>query len=149
MKKLDKERNNLVWLTPAIANNTWAIALKKDVAEEEELVTLEDLADYINQGGKVKLAGSEEFVTRPDALPSFQEAYGFTLRKDQLITLTGGNTSQSEKITSDGTNGVNLAMAYGVDGALESLGLIILEDNKGVQPTYAPAVAESDEIITK
>ena len=147
MKKLDKEKNNLVWLTPAKLNNTWAIAMKKDIAEQEELVTLEDLAAYINRGGEVKLAGSEEFVTRPEALPSFQKAYGFTLKKSQLITLAGGNTAKTEKALKDGTENVNLAMAYGTDGALAALGLVVLQDNKGVQPVYEPAAEVRNEIL--
>ncbi|HEY8904544.1 MAG TPA: glycine betaine ABC transporter substrate-binding protein, partial [Rhodoferax sp.] len=32
VKKMDYERNKLVWLEPANANNTWAIAVRKDVA---------------------------------------------------------------------------------------------------------------------
>ena len=31
------------------------------------------------------------------------------------------------------------AMAYGTDGALAALGLVIMEDPKGIQPIYAPA----------
>ena len=38
-----------------------------------------------------------------------------------------------------GTNGVNFAMAYGTDGQLAALGLVVLEDTLGVQPVYAPA----------
>ena len=30
VKSLDLEKNNIVWLQPAPANNTWAIALRKD-----------------------------------------------------------------------------------------------------------------------
>jgi osmoprotectant transport system substrate-binding protein len=37
------------------------------------------------------------------------------------------------------TSGVNGAMAYGTDGALAALGLVIMEDPKGIQPIYAPA----------
>ena len=29
---LDLERNHLVWLAPAPANNTWVIAVRRDVA---------------------------------------------------------------------------------------------------------------------
>lgn len=46
VKELDREKNNIVWLTPAPADNTWAIAVRKD------------LAKYVNSGGKIKLAGS-------------------------------------------------------------------------------------------
>ena len=149
VKELDFQANGIVWLTPAPANNTWAIAGRKDVADGNKVYTLEDFARYVNDGGKVKLAGSEEFVNSAAALPAFQKAYGFTLRKDQLLTLSGGNTAQTEKAAAQRVNGVNFAMAYGTDGQLAALGLIILEDTKAVQPIYEPAPIVRKEILDK
>ena len=79
VKSLDSEKNKLVWLAPAPANNTWAIAVRKDVATAQKLKSLADFGKYVAGGGKVKLAASAEFVERPDALPAFQTAYGFKL----------------------------------------------------------------------
>jgi osmoprotectant transport system substrate-binding protein len=149
VRELDLKTNDIVWLTPAPANNTWAIAGRKDVANANKVYSLEDFARFVNDGGKVKLAGSEEFVNSPAALPAFQEAYGFTLRKDQLLTLSGGNTAQTEKAAARGVNGVNFAMAYGTDGQLAALGLIVLEDTKAVQPIYQPAPIVRKEILEK
>ncbi|MFW6122105.1 MAG: ABC transporter substrate-binding protein [Petrotogales bacterium] len=146
VKYLDREKNGLVWLKPASANNTWAISTRKDLAEKENIYTLENFAEYVNEGGKVKLACSEEFVNREDALPAFQNAYGFTLKDNQLLTFSGGNTAQTERAAALGTDGVNFAMAYGTDGALSSLGLIVLEDTKNVQPVYRPAPLVREEI---
>jgi len=138
VKKLDQEKNKLVWLTPSPANNTWAIAIRKDVATANKLKSLEDLGRYIKQGGRFKLAASAEFIERPDALPAFQNAYGFSLKQDQLLTLAGGDTSVTIKTAAEQTSGVNAAMAYGTDGPVAALGLVTLEDIKGVQPIYAP-----------
>jgi osmoprotectant transport system substrate-binding protein len=139
VKALDLKKNNLVWLQPAPANNTWAMAIRGDLARSENIRTLEDFARYVNSGGDVKVAGSEEFVNRPDALPAFQKAYGFKLKKGQMLILSGGNTAQTEKAAAQRINGVNVAMAYGTDGALAALGLHVMEDTKGVQPVYEPA----------
>jgi osmoprotectant transport system substrate-binding protein len=138
VKKLDLQQNGIVWLTPAPANNTWAIAVRKDLADQEKLVTLDDMARYANAGKKLKLAGSEEFITTPDALPAFQKAYGFTLKNEQLLSLSGGNTALTEGAAARGTDGVNFAMAYGTDGSLAALGLVVLKDTRGVQPIYEP-----------
>jgi osmoprotectant transport system substrate-binding protein len=94
VKELDKAENNTEWLTPAPANNTWAIAIPKSLAEQENLNSLDDFTAYVNRGGYVKLIGSEEFVTSPAALPAFQEAYGFTLTQDQLLVVSSGDTTQ-------------------------------------------------------
>ena len=139
VRKLDLEANGIVWLQPAPANNTWAIAVPESLADAEGLVTLDDLAAYLNKGGYFKIACSEEFVTSPAALPAFQAAYGFELRQEQLLTLAGGNTAQTEQAAAQGIDGVNAAMAYGTDGALSALGLIVLTDPRGAQPVYEPA----------
>ena len=149
VKALDKEQNNLVWLDPAPANNTWAIAVRKDLSATEKIKTMEDFTAYVNRKGFVKLACSEEFVSRPDALPAFEKEYGFKLAKDQLVILAGGNTAQTEKAAAEGTDGVNFAMAYGTDGALAALELMVLEDTKGVQPVYEPAPLVRGEVMVK
>jgi osmoprotectant transport system substrate-binding protein len=147
--QLDFEANKIVWLTPAPANNTWAICVRKDLADAEDLKSLEDLADYVNRGGELKLAGSEEFASRPDSLPAFEAAYGFKLEKNQLLILSGGNTSQTEQAAARKTEGVNAAMAYGTDGQLSALGLVVLEDSLNVQPVYEPAPLIRSEIFMK
>ncbi len=137
-KKLDYDANKIVWLTPSPANNTWAIGLRKEVADENKLKTLSDFGKYVSGGGKVVLAASSEFVNSAAALPAFQTTYGFTLKQDQLITLSGGDTAATIAAAANQTNGANAAMVYGTDGGIAPSGLVVLEDDKSVQPVYQP-----------
>ena len=146
---LDLEKNKIVWLTAAPANNTWAIAVRKDVAGANKLVSLEDMGRWISAGGQFKLAASAEFAERSDALPAFQAAYGFKLKPEQLLTLAGGDTAVTIRAAAEKTSGVNAAMAYGTDGPVSALGLVIMEDTKGVQPIYAPAPIVRAEVLAK
>ena len=147
VRQLDLARNKLVWLQPAPANNTWVIAVRKDVASANRLKTMADLARWLNQGGRFKLAASAEFIERPDALPAFEKAYGFKLKQPQLLTLAGGDTSATIKAAAEKNSEVNAAMAYGTDGPLAALGLVALDDVRAVQPVYAPApVIRSDAL---
>ncbi|MFG6666656.1 ABC transporter substrate-binding protein [Halomonas sp. HNIBRBA4712] len=139
--------NGLVWLRPASANNTWAISLREDVAKANDLVTLEDLADYLADGGEFKFAASAEFVESAQALPAFQQAYGFDLSADQLLVLSGGNTAATMRAAAQQTSGVNAAMTYGTDGGLNALGLVVLEDTLGVQPIYQPAPLVRESVL--
>jgi osmoprotectant transport system substrate-binding protein len=139
VRDLDAQRNDLVWLPPAPANNTWAIAVRADLARTHRLRTLEDLAPHIAAGRPFKLAGSSEFVESPAALPAFQRAYGFTLPADRLLVLPGGDTAVTMRAAAQQLNGVNAAMVYGTDGGIAALDLVVLEDTKAVQPVYAPA----------
>lgn len=138
-KKLDFDANQIVWLSPAPANNTWAVALRQDVAEANNLKTFSEFGAWVAGGGDVKLAASAEFVSSPAALPKFQEVYGFTLKPEQLVTLSGGDTAATIAAAAQQTNGVNAAMVYGTDGGIAPSGLVVLEDDKGVQPVYEPA----------
>ena len=149
VRTLDLARNNLVWLQPAPANNAWAIAIRKDVAGPGQLKTMDDFGRWVSSGGKVKLAASAEFVERPDALPALQAVYGFKLRQDQLVILAGGDTAATIKAAAEHTSDVNAAMAYGTDGPLAALGLVVLEDTKGVQPVYAPAPVIRSETLSR
>ncbi|HEY1723087.1 MAG TPA: ABC transporter substrate-binding protein [Magnetospirillaceae bacterium] len=147
VKALDAEKNHIVWLKPAPANNTWAIAVRKDVAEPNKLKTLEDFAKWVSGGGKMKIAASAEFVESPAALPSFEATYHFKVNHDQVVVLAGGDTSATEKAAAEQTSGVNTAMAYGTDGAIAALGLVALDDNKGAQIVYAPAPIIREEVL--
>lgn len=149
VKKLDLENNGIVWLAPAPANNTWAIAARKDFADKNKIATLEDFGRFAAGGGTVKLAGSEEFITSAAALPAFQTAYGFKLKNDQVLSFSGGNTALTEQAAAQGTSGVNFAMAYGTDGSLAALGLVVLTDTKGVQPVYEPAPIIRKEVLDR
>jgi osmoprotectant transport system substrate-binding protein len=148
-KKLDYDANKIVWLAPAPANNTWAIAVRKDVAATEKLRTMSDFAAWVGRGGQVKLAGSAEFVNSAAALPSFQKTYGFTLAPDQLIVLSGGDTAATIKAAASRTNGANVAMVYGTDGGIAASNLVVLDDDKYDQPVYAPAPIIREEVLKK
>ncbi|SFH53711.1 glycine betaine ABC transporter substrate-binding protein OsmF [Modicisalibacter xianhensis] len=147
IRQWDRENNDVVWLTPAPANNTWAIAVRNDVAEKNNLETMEDFAQWVSEGGEVKLAGSAEFVESEAALPSFQQAYDFQLDQDQLLVLSGGNTAATIRAAAEGTSGTNAAMVYGTDGAIKPAGLKIMDDTQGVQMVYEPAPVIRQETL--
>jgi len=149
VQTLCRERNHLVWLAPAPANNTWVIAVRKDLAERHRLTSMEDFAKFLAIGGRIKLAASAEFVESPSALPAFEATYGFRLADQQLLTLSGGNTSATLRAAAEGMSRVNGAMAYGTDGAMSELGLLALKDDKGAQIVYAPSPVVRELVLQR
>lgn len=147
--ELDKAQNDIVWLQPAPANNTWAIALRQDLATENGLATMSQLGEWVAGGGGLKLAASTEFVTSPAALPAFQTAYGFALTPDQLVQLAGGDTAATIAAAAQQASGVNAAMVYGTDGAITEAGLLVMEDDKAVQPVYEPAAIVRNQVLAE
>ncbi|EIE50818.1 glycine betaine ABC transporter substrate-binding protein OsmF [Salipiger aestuarii] len=136
--ELDAE-NGITWLDSAPANNTWAIAVTGPVATENDLTTMTDFGTWVAAGGDVKLAASTEFVSSPAVLPAMETAYGFVLAQNQTVILSGGDTAATIQAAARGTSGVNAAMVYGTDGGVGATGLVVMQDDKGVQPVYEPA----------
>jgi osmoprotectant transport system substrate-binding protein len=149
VKRLDEAANKLVWLDRAPANNTWLIAVRGDLARRERLATMDDFAQVAKRGGIVKLAGSAEFVESPAALPAFEKSYGFTLPRDQIVILPGGDTAVTMRAAAQQLSGVNSAMVYGTDGAISALDLVVMEDTKGAQIVYEPAPVVRAAVLEK
>jgi osmoprotectant transport system substrate-binding protein len=135
--KLDYTANRIVWLTPASASNSWALAVRRDVASANHLTTMSDFGRWVSSGGKVVLACSAEFANA-GTLRSLEKTYGFSMRSDQLIVLAGGETSATIGAAAARTSGTNTAMVYGTDGGIEAAQLQVLEDDRHDQPIYAP-----------
>lgn len=135
--RLDREANRIVWLEPARASNSWALAVRRDVAQQQRLVTMSDFARWVREGGKVKLACSAEFANA-GTLRSLEKTYGFHLEPRQKIVLAGGETAATIGAAAARTNGINTAMVYGTDGGIAAASLVLLDDDKRDQPVYAP-----------
>lgn len=144
--KLDLEANKLVWLPRAPANNTWAIAVRGDVARAENLATMEDFGRAA-EAGKLRLAASAEFVESPAALGSFERTYGFSFPRNRIVVLPGGDTAVTMRAAAQGISGVNAAMVYGTDGAISALSLVVMRDNKGAQIVYEPAAVVRQAVL--
>ncbi|NCC79693.1 MAG: ABC transporter substrate-binding protein [Clostridia bacterium] len=149
IKAYDEENNDLIWMKPANANNTEALAVKREFAEANGLSTMEDFAEYVNGGGEVKLITSQLFAEKMTGLLGMEAGYGFELESDQLILLPHGNTAETLKALADGTDGVNVALAYGTDGSLADLDLVLLEDTLSIPPVYEPSAIIRKEVLDK
>lgn len=143
----DAAVNDLIWLEPTPANNTYAFAVTSEFAEENDIYSALDFADYVNSGGEVYMATGDEFAQRPDGIAAFEQAYDFDLVEEQLLIIAGGTPAQTEQALNEGSNGVNVAMAYATDGALQAYNFVVLEDPFGAQPIYAPTPVFRGELL--
>ncbi|WP_296065965.1 glycine betaine ABC transporter substrate-binding protein [uncultured Agrobacterium sp.] len=148
-KRLDYDANKIVWLTPSPANRAWAIALRKDVADKNELKTLSDFGRFVVQGGTVVVAASSEFIHSAAGLLAFQTAYGFTLKSDQLTTTSDGNTASTIAAAANRTENANAAMVHGTDGGISRSDLVVMEDDKHAQSVYQPAPIIREDVLKK
>jgi osmoprotectant transport system substrate-binding protein len=146
--KLDYDANRIVWLTPARANNTWALAVRSDVALTNHLASMSDFGRWVAGGGKVMLACSAEFANA-GTLRALEKAYGFTLKSGQKIVLAGGETAATIGAAAAGTNGVNTAMVYSTDGGIVAAHLVLLADDRHEQPVYAPVPLVREVVLSR
>ncbi|ACL55072.1 glycine betaine ABC transporter substrate-binding protein [Methylobacterium nodulans] len=146
-RRFDASRG-LVWLTPARANNSWQIAVRGGLARAEGLSSMEDFARAVRRG-LIEFAASAEFVESPAALAAYEQAYGFVLPRERIVTLPGGDTSVTLRAAAQGISGVNAGMVYGTDGAITALDVVVMADPKGAQIVYEPAPVFREPVLAR
>lgn len=143
---VDTVKNDLVWACPAQANNTYALAVRREWAEANNVFTGEDLAAYIAGGGRVIFASNAEFIDRPDGLAAFEEVYEFNIPRNDVVILGQGSYATAQALA-NGANGVNAAMVFGTDGTIAAFDLVVIEDTRSAMPIYQPAPVMRGELL--
>jgi osmoprotectant transport system substrate-binding protein len=138
VKELDAEKG-LVWLEPSNANNTYALAMREQDAEERGLETLSDLAETINDGEELSFALNAEFYAREDGWRPLQQAYDFGVSRDNVRRMDTGLVYPALR---DGD--VDVGLVFATDGRIPAFDFRVLEDDVGYFPAYAltPVVRE-------
>lgn len=120
-------------------NNTYALAVRKDTAEEYGLKTYSDLA---RESSKLVLSSTIEFTNREDGLLGLQKLYGMDFE-----TVTPLNAGL--RYTSLDSKNSDVIDAFSTDGLLVAFDLTVLEDDKGLFPPYYAVPIVRTEIIEK
>ena len=105
-------------------NNTYALAVARDVAEARGLARISDLPRQTD----LRMAVSHEFLERPDGWPGLQRLYGIAEVPD------GIEHALAYDAIANGT--IDLTDAYSTDGELQHYDLRVLEDDRGFFPRY-------------
>lgn len=144
IRDFDKETNNVDWLAPCPANNTELLAVTQDFATENNIVDMYDFAEYVNDGGYIKLASPQYWVEYSQGLPALEAAYGFTIAEDQLVI-----GSKAEKEVANNTDGLNCTLIFTTDGIIDELGLYVIQDPLEVPPVYSPCLVVNGAVLEK
>lgn len=141
VRKGYKDQFNLEWLEPASFNNTQALATTKDVSEKYGIKTYSDLAA---KAAELRLGGPAEFAEREDGIKELQKAYGGFQFKEFKQLGTGSLRYEALK------NGqVDVVVAFGTDGQISGLGLVLLRDDKSFYPVYQAAPVVRADAMAK
>ena len=133
VKRAYAEKYGLVWLDPAPANNTQALATTQAISAKYGIRTLSQLSVVAPQ---LRLGSIPEFTKREDGLPGLQRAYGgFQFKEVRLLDI-------GLKYTALMLGQVDVVVAFGTDGQIAADKLIVFNDDKHFWPAYhvAPVV---------
>jgi osmoprotectant transport system substrate-binding protein len=124
LRKLAEPRG-LEPLEPAEAQNANAFAVTAEFAEENDLETMSDLAELDRP---ITLAAAEDCSQRDDCALGLEEVYGLDITKVEPL---GFGTSGTKDALKSGE--VDLGQVGTSDATLESLDLVLLEDDQELQ----------------
>jgi glycine betaine/choline ABC-type transport system substrate-binding protein len=126
-------KNGIEWLSPAAANNTYAVAIRSEKAQELGIAMVSDYAKLANSDpGSATFCGAAEFLGRDDGWPGLKDAYGIDLPRDSVAELADGAIYNAIDLG----NPCNFGEVFATDGRIAALGLTVLEDDKGYFPPY-------------
>ena len=108
-------------------NNTYAIAVTKNFADEHSLKTISDLAKLT---GGVRIGFSHEFMSRADGYRALAEKYKFKFNE----TPQSMDHSLAYRAVENGS--VDVVDAYSTDAKIDKLKLVVLEDDRNFFPYY-------------
>jgi len=144
VKQLDAAKG-LIWLNPSAANNTYALAMRRDEAAKRGLSTISDLARAVRASpGKITFASNSEFYSRADGLRPLQESYGFDFGREQIKRMDSGLTYQALR---DGQ--VDVALVFATDGRVPAFNFVVLTDDKGFFAPYALTPVIRKEVLDR
>ena len=139
LQKEYKEKYNLEYVNLYGFNNTYGLAVNKDIAEKYNLKTYSDLAKVSNN----LIFGAEyDFFEREDGYKELQKVYNMDFKKK--IDMDIGLKYQAMK-----DKKIDVMVIFTTDGQLAISDVIVLEDDKKMYPSYRAGTVVRSEILSE
>ena len=139
LQKEYKEKYNLEYVNLYGFNNTYGLAVNKDIAEKYNLKTYSDLAKISNN----LIFGAEyDFFEREDGYKELQKVYNMNFKKQ--IDMDIGLKYQAMK-----DKKIDVMVIFTTDGQLAISDVVVLEDDKKMYPSYRAGTVVRSEILSE
>ncbi|MBO0962859.1 ABC transporter permease subunit [Neobacillus sp. MM2021_6] len=134
VQKEFKQKYGIELLKPLGFNNTYALAVRQDTAEEYRLNTISDLAKV---SGNLIMGPTIEFPNREDGLIGLEKTYNLAFKDVKAVD--GGLRYTALK-----NHKSDVIDAFSTDGLLEEFQLKVLKDDQNFFPPYyaVPVIKE-------
>ncbi len=133
------EQFGLVWLERSPANNTQALAVKRAFSEENGITTISQLAEM---AGDLIVSAPADFPEREDGLLGLQRVYGAGFEEIEVLPVAPGLKYQALE-----DDQAQVVLAFGTDGQIAGLDLVVLEDDLSLWPPYNIAPVVRQEVL--
>lgn len=136
--------NGLTWGEPASVNNTYAMAVRSEYAEEHGLEKVSDIARLPVE--ERTFCVESEFNSRSDGLTPMLAHYGLDRGSDVPEDNIGiYDTGAIYSATDEGE--CNFGEVFSTDGRIPALDLTVLEDDRQFFPAYNVSPVFSTELV--
>lgn len=143
--KENDEKDNLIWLNKANFDNTYALLMREEQANELNITTISDLAAHVNKNpDDLQFASNAEFYARDDGLKGVEGKYGFQFPSEKVTKMDTGLLYNALK---DGQ--VDVSVGFATDGRIEGFQLVALQDDKQFFPAYNGVPVVRQELLDK
>ncbi|WP_370574923.1 glycine betaine ABC transporter substrate-binding protein [Methanomethylovorans sp.] len=133
-----KETDKIVVVSSPGFEDAYAIAVKEDWAEANNVTKISDLKEYASQ---MTIGTDPEFATREDGLPRIKDVYGIEFKDYKQAVAT----VMYEAIRIDDVDAIS---AYTTDTRNEVFDLKVLEDDMNALPPYDAIYIMTEEFAT-
>ncbi len=120
-------------------NNTFGLAVRKEIADKYNLKTYSDLAKVSD---KLIFGAEYDFFEREDGYKALQDTYGINFKSTTDIDIG----LKYDAIKESKIDAMNI---FTTDGQLSQSDLVVLEDDKGLYPSYMCGFVVRKEILDK
>lgn len=131
------EEYDIYWSDLYGFNDTYGLAVKKDLAQEYGLETYDDLSQ-ISQ--KLRFGAEYDFYERDDGFPGLLDTYGFDFKETVELDI-------GLKYVAISTDNVDVINVFSTDAMLKKENLVVLKDNKLYFPSYFAATLVRNETL--
>lgn len=133
-----KKQYGLEWANLYGFNNTYGLAVSKEIAQQYQLKTFTDLAKVSHQ----LIFGAEyDFFEREDGYKQLQEVYGIHFGK--VIDMDIGLKYQAIR-----DKKIDAMVVFTTDGQLSVSEVVVLQDDRNLYPSYKAGTVVRTELLT-
>lgn len=139
LSKKYEDEYDLKWVGLYGFNNTFGLAVRKDIADKYNIKTYSDLSKYSSD---LVFGAEYDFYERDDGYDSLCESYEFNFKESVDLDI-------GLKYNSINSNKIDVMNVFTTDGQLSQSNVVLLDDDKNFYQTYYCSTVVRNDVLEK